>query len=71
MRFPWSKTKTEKRQNQPLAGQVGDQFFNLAANNAEAGDPAGLAALEVAAAMYSSAFSAARRSRRLIRKRAR
>ena len=60
MRWPWSKTRTEKRQNQPLAGHVGDQFFNLAANNAEAGDPAGLAALEVAAAMYSSVFSAAK-----------
>ena len=58
MRWPWSK-KPEKRQGEPLAGQVGDLFFNLAANQVEAGDPSGLAALEAATALYSRAFAAA------------
>lgn len=49
----------EKRQGAPLAGQVGDPFFNLAANQVEAGDPSGLAALEAACALYSNAFAAA------------
>ena len=59
MRWWWSKREPEKRQGAPLAGQVGDLFFNLAANQAEAGDPSGIAALEAATALYSNAFAAA------------
>ena len=49
----------EKRQGEPLAGQVGDLFFNLAANDVEAGDPSGHAALEIASGLYARAFALA------------
>ena len=57
--WPWSKREPERRQGEPLAGQVGDLFFNLAANQAEASDPSGIAALEASCALYSRAFAAA------------
>ena len=60
MRWPWSKREPERRQGEPLAGQVGDLFFNLAANQAETADPSGLSALEAAAGLYAGAFAAAR-----------
>ena len=59
IRWPWSKREPERRQGEPLAGQVGDLFFNLAANQAEAGDPSGIAALEAPTALYARAFAAA------------
>lgn len=58
MRWPWSR-RVEVRESQPFTDAVTSAILGVAAGTV-AGDTSGLAALEVAAGLYSRSFAAAK-----------
>ena len=61
MRWPWSRSEPERerRESQPFTDAV-IQAIVAGAEGSTPGDPAAIAALEMAAALYSRAFAAAK-----------